>query len=272
MKHRIFTFLLPILFITLPLTVPWRVEEGAGNWERLEPTAMKTAFDSSESFSSFQYSSKHFQSWVLSFDLLLETESAAETEGVFMVEVPEWNLEIEYHKVLGNQLSNTLIIRSPNGLEREESSAQPPFQPRLNTQIYVWLWRSGEETVKWIVSDFYQLGPQSGRQTIWKGNFTTSNFEVTLKYTLRKTPKDSNSGSAAATIYLSEVQEGSDQSVDEIETHPPDTGETSFFFSLSLLLFTIVWSLMMRRERAEVPTEEPEEEKKRKPRKPRKKR
>ncbi|MFQ5711477.1 MAG: hypothetical protein ACE5GD_06815 [Candidatus Geothermarchaeales archaeon] len=273
MRERAFATLIPLLLLSLPLfSEPWSIVEKSGNWEVVEPLRMKTAFDSSKSSVTYQNLSRLFRGWTLSFDLSLETEEGTSTEGVFKIEVPEWRLEIEYRETLrasmaglGNQVDNTLVIRASGESQRAGASARFPQSSRLDTMIYVWVWRSGEDTVSWVVSDYYQLKPESKRQTIWRGNLTTDNFNVTLIYSLHKIPGDSSAGRVEATLYQSKILDGSDEPLEGVEAQPYGSEEMSLYLSTSLLAFVFLWNVVMRRERREAPPpEKPEVVKKRK--------
>ncbi|PCN50767.1 hypothetical protein B6U99_02655 [Candidatus Geothermarchaeota archaeon ex4572_27] len=118
-----------------------------------------------------------------------------------------------------------------------------PMQSRLNGRIYLWVWRSGNDTVSWVVSDGYMLseGPAS---LYFAGNLSFRR-SVTIELVVRKFVEG---GEGALTAFL--VYNKVDSSGEVYEDYRPatlDYGFNALFYAtLAMFICTVVGHITAR--------------------------
>jgi len=231
----------------------WVVISKFGDWEKTDPTHLITKSDNSNSSITIETRNITLGSYRTSFEI--DLSGSGLIAGELILRISELNFTVKYFKSvkpsflgLSNYVNSTLIIITPENTIALNGSSKPPFESRLNNRIYIWLWRSGEHNVTWVVSDGYlQKVSEYVKRKIGSiyltGNITYNGEPITIQIICRKIVIQ-GSGKLDAPIILNDV-DSSGKIYSKYELKTLDYGFNALFYaSLSFFILVIVGQIL----------------------------
>jgi len=236
----------------------FRIVREVGGWSKIENTTFESNYSKGIALLEICRSDLILGSWSTSIYINLDSKGGY-AYGYVNITIPELKLEILYSKTvndsgflgIGGFITNSLIIKlnSAKVYELRESSTWP-FKNRLDTRIYITLWRLNETTLSVVVEDYY--GKINDRLSIhWSKDFNYHGEPLTILMTIYK---DSiNDAKISVDLYFNKIIE------DKIYNKAPvvsklDYGSSTLFnITMGILLILLTIHILFRpsKERAE---------------------
>lgn len=233
----------------------WTLIELTGDWDKVDITSLSSKMDNEGGKVTFK--ATHVKLGSYKTTLILDLSGKGAIVGKIIFEIVELNFKIEYTEKympgtmgFGDKITNELIIKyKGEWVVNEKQSATWPYDNRLNTRLYLWIWRSTENTLTWIISDGY-LQKDSVSNIYYTGNITYYGEELTFTLSIEKMV-ERGEGKLEAFLIYNEI-DSTGNIFHEYKLETIDYGFNTFFYmSLSLFIVVItghILSKVLRRE------------------------
>jgi hypothetical protein len=230
----------------------WIITKRTGNWEKVEPQDFSTDMGPEKAELEFKASGIRLGYIRLTFNIDLQGTSGANITGKIIFRAEELEFEIRYIESfipgiygLNDKIANRLVIIHKNKVLTDTIEyANWPSDSRLNNRLYIWIWRSSDNTLTWIISDGYmQAGNNLG--VFYNGSLNYNNEELTLTLTGMKEVTNGDGRLVAYLIY--NELDASGAVFEEFQLSVLDYGFNSFFyFSISFFITVMTGHLLHR--------------------------
>ena len=226
----------------------WVIISRSGNWEDVSPNHLATALDSLPA--EVQLRASHIKLGYYRTTLKIDLSGSGKTIfGEICFEIKEINFKIIYREVykpgflgLGDYINNTLIVLAGSDRYVLTGHAESPFNSRLNTRLYLWIWRSSLDRISWVLSDAYMQ--KSGVNHIYlNGSISYDGQDLTLDLSVKKWVQNGQ-GRLVAYLVYNEI-DSSGTVFEDFKLTTLDYGFNSFFYaSLSLFIVVIIGQVL----------------------------
>jgi len=251
--NKIAKSILMLLILLLPIisvygqATSWVIVERSGEWEKVEPEHLETKMNNQDATITFQASNIKLGYYRTTF--VIDLSGSGIIYGELLFEIKELKFTIkycEYYKPsflgISDYINNTLYVRADEYEYHLSNDANSPLDSRLNTRLYIWIWRSSEEEVSWIISDGYIQKDGFGNIYL-NGTLPYHGEELSFTLMARKHVK-SGEGKLNAYLIYNEI-DSSGNVFEDFELSTLDYGFNSLFYaSLSFFIVVITGQLL----------------------------
>ena len=173
------------------------VKEKKGEWEKISDIEIRSKKTAGENTITLEYPKAILGSWQGNIDIDISGETGDNITVIYVVEIDEIGFKIEYYEnyipgsigPIGEWRRNRLTIYLNNTIMFDKiEEANWPFDTRLNTRIYYTLYRSGDDTLKIVVQDYYG-DIYKDKSIYWSNETYYSGNEVNLRIRISKYSK-----------------------------------------------------------------------------------
>jgi hypothetical protein len=170
------------------------VKEKLGEWEVVSDVEIRSGRTSGESLLIMEYPKAILGSWQGNIDVDASGEPGDNITILYTVEIEEIKFKIEYYESyvpgyfgpIGEKRMNRLTIYLADIIVYNKIEvATWPYDTRLNTRIYYTIYRSGEDSLRLTVQDYYgQIN--ENKSIYWSDEILYNGNEVTLRISIWK--------------------------------------------------------------------------------------
>lgn len=251
-KTLIIFILFTIMFLPYAYSqvTSWIIVDRTGNWENAEPTNLSTKLDSEDAYITFRAS--NIRLGYLKTTFVIDLSGSAELiGGELKLRIEELDITISYKECykpgifgFNEYINNSIYIYAGGNEYYLSDEAYSPKDTRLNTRLYIWIWRSDKDKISWVVSDGYLQ--RNGINNIYlNGTIPYNGEELTLTLSAKKWVIGGK-GKLHAYLIYNDI-DASGNVFSNFELSVIDYGFNSFFYaSLSFFIVVITGQILYK--------------------------
>ena len=220
----------------------WVLSKKVGKWEKTEITNIETKKGAETCELEFKATNVTLGAYETTF--VIDLQGSGVITGELTLEIIELGFKIRYLERykpaalwIGEEIHNELeIIVDGERKVFVNQSAKWPYQTRLNERLYIWIWRSSNDKLTWVITDGYMQ--KTNGQLYYTGNITYYGEPLTMLLKAKKIVENGE-GKLTANLIYNEI-DSTGELHEKYELKTMDYGFNAFFYaSLSLSLIHI---------------------------------